>query len=82
MHMAGGGDAQGGVGGCTCILCIPPGYAPACPVQPLLRLSLVGSQPMGTLLGELENPISCACAAGKLARSSRYSGCHWSAHSQ
>jgi hypothetical protein len=29
MHMAGVGDAQGGgVGGCTCILCIPPGYAP------------------------------------------------------
>jgi hypothetical protein len=28
MHMA-GGDAQGGEGGCTCILCIPPGYAPA-----------------------------------------------------
>lgn len=27
MHMAGGGDAQGGEGGCTCILCIPPGYA-------------------------------------------------------
>ncbi len=26
MHMAGGGDAQGG--GCTCILCIPSGYAP------------------------------------------------------
>jgi hypothetical protein len=25
--MAGGGDAQGGEGGCTCILCIPPGYA-------------------------------------------------------
>jgi hypothetical protein len=24
----GGGDAQGGEGGCTCILCIPPGYAP------------------------------------------------------
>ncbi len=23
-----GGDAQGGEGGCTCILCIPPGYAP------------------------------------------------------
>jgi hypothetical protein len=22
-----GGDAQGGEGGCTCILCIPPGYA-------------------------------------------------------
>ncbi len=30
MHMARGGDAQGGEGGCTCILCIPPGYAPAC----------------------------------------------------
>jgi hypothetical protein len=29
MHMAEGGDAQGGEGGCTCILCIPPGYAPA-----------------------------------------------------
>ncbi len=28
MHMAGGGDAQEGEGGCTCILCIPPGYAP------------------------------------------------------
>jgi hypothetical protein len=27
MHMAGGGDAQGREGGCTCILCIPPGYA-------------------------------------------------------
>jgi hypothetical protein len=27
MHMA-GGDAQGGEGGCTCILCIPTGYAP------------------------------------------------------
>ncbi len=27
MHMARGGDAQGGEGGCTCILCIPPGYA-------------------------------------------------------
>jgi hypothetical protein len=28
MHMA-GGDAQGGggVGGCPCILCIPPGHA-------------------------------------------------------
>ncbi len=28
----GGGDAQdrGGEGGCTCILGIPPGYAPAC----------------------------------------------------
>ncbi len=25
-----------------------------CPDQPLLRLSLVGSQPMETLLGELE----------------------------
>jgi hypothetical protein len=24
-----GGDAQGGLGGCTCILCIPPGYATA-----------------------------------------------------
>ncbi len=24
-----GGDAQGGEGGCTCILCIPPGYATA-----------------------------------------------------
>ncbi len=24
----GGGDAQEGEGGCTCILCIPPGYAP------------------------------------------------------
>jgi hypothetical protein len=24
----GGGYAQGGRGGCTCILCIPPGYAP------------------------------------------------------
>jgi hypothetical protein len=23
-----GGDAQGGEGGCTCILCFPPGYAP------------------------------------------------------
>jgi hypothetical protein len=23
----GGGDAQGGEGGCTVILCIPPGYA-------------------------------------------------------
>ncbi len=22
-----GGDAHGGEGGCTCILCIPPGYA-------------------------------------------------------
>jgi hypothetical protein len=29
MHMARGGDAQGGEGGCTCILCIPPGYATA-----------------------------------------------------
>ncbi len=27
-HGRGGGDAQGGEGGCTCILCIPPGYAP------------------------------------------------------
>jgi hypothetical protein len=30
MHMARGGDAQGGEGGCTCILCIPPGYATEC----------------------------------------------------
>ncbi len=32
MHMAGGGmhggGCTGGEGGCTCILCIPPGYAP------------------------------------------------------
>ncbi len=28
MHMAGGGMHRGGEGGCTCILCIPPGYAP------------------------------------------------------
>jgi hypothetical protein len=28
MHMAGGGGMhRGGEGGCTCILCIPPGYA-------------------------------------------------------
>ncbi len=26
-----GGDAQGGEGGCTCILCIPPGYATGTP---------------------------------------------------
>jgi hypothetical protein len=30
MHRGAGGDAQGGGGGCTCILCIPPGYAPVC----------------------------------------------------
>jgi hypothetical protein len=29
MHIEGRGDAQGR-GGCPCILCIPPGYAPAC----------------------------------------------------
>jgi hypothetical protein len=31
MHMArgGGGMHRGGEGGCTCILCIPPGYATA-----------------------------------------------------
>jgi hypothetical protein len=30
MHMAGEGMHRGGgEGGCTCILCIPPGYAPA-----------------------------------------------------
>jgi hypothetical protein len=28
-----GGDAQGGKGGCTCILCIPPGYAPGAKVK-------------------------------------------------
>jgi hypothetical protein len=28
MHMARGGGCTGGEGGCTCILCIPPGYAP------------------------------------------------------
>jgi hypothetical protein len=27
--MARGGMHRGGEGGCTCILCIPPGYAPA-----------------------------------------------------
>ncbi len=27
--MAGGGMHRGGEGGCTCILCIPPGYATA-----------------------------------------------------
>ncbi len=53
-----------------------------CPVQPLLRLSLVGSQPMRTLLGKGGSTASCACAAGNPARSSRYSGCHWSLHSQ
>ncbi len=53
-----------------------------CPVQPLLRLSLVGSQPMRTLLGKGGSTVGCACAAGKPALSSRYSGCHWSAHSQ
>jgi hypothetical protein len=30
----------------------------SCPVHPLLRLSLVGSQPMETLLGELESPVA------------------------
>ncbi len=38
MHMARGGDAQGGEGGCTCILCIPPGYATASPPTTLLRM--------------------------------------------
>ncbi len=28
MHMAGEGGSKGGEGGCTCILCFPPGYAP------------------------------------------------------
>jgi hypothetical protein len=27
-HGRGGGCTGGGEGGCTCILCIPPGYAP------------------------------------------------------
>ncbi len=27
MHIARGGGCTGGEGGCTCILCIPPGYA-------------------------------------------------------
>jgi hypothetical protein len=26
MHRGGGGCTGGGEGGCTCILCIPPGY--------------------------------------------------------
>ncbi len=37
MHMALGGDAQGGVVGCTCILCIPPGYATASGFWPRVR---------------------------------------------
>ena len=32
--MAGGGDAQGGEGGCTCILCIPLGT----PLIPRIRI--------------------------------------------
>ncbi len=35
MHMARGGDAQGGEGGCTCILCIPLGT----PLDPCVSLN-------------------------------------------
>ncbi len=37
-----------------------------CPVQPLLRLSLVGSQLMGTLLGELEILLVAHAQLGNL----------------
>jgi hypothetical protein len=43
MHMAEGGDAQRGRGGCTCILCIPPGYAPV--LAPYVLGVLAGSDP-------------------------------------
>jgi hypothetical protein len=36
----------------------------SCPVEPLLRLSLVGSQPMGTLLGELESSVRVCMRSG------------------
>jgi hypothetical protein len=39
MHMAGGG-CTGGEGGCTCILCIPPGYAPDCFLMLLFYLAI------------------------------------------
>ncbi len=39
MRMA-GGDAQGGEGECTCILCIPPGYAPECRYEVQIGISV------------------------------------------
>jgi hypothetical protein len=51
MHMAGGGDAQGGEGGCTCILCIPPGYAPG--QRPNKKLSLNDAWALGRALPTL-----------------------------
>jgi hypothetical protein len=56
MHMAGGGDAQGGgEGGCTCILCIPPGNAPSVRLLALEGRSakLAGGLSSGAILSGL-----------------------------